>query len=483
MYKIYPFVTNDGSMGLYSPEDNDIYHSVLGAATEAYEKFILPSDVLSFLKSHDKIKVLDICFGIGYNSKSFLNFIFQNKKLSEKIFSNKPGKILSPYNEKIDTNNTQSKTSNDTIYSDNIFDKEIAKNCSYTIGGYNNCNEKPITFHDLEKIFSKNLNIYIKAIDMDKNLAFLSPFIKPDIDINLPNQFENEKILKFSSKNKNFTKIPLKNLFDINKFIKYKKAAQSASISKVLTNYPEALNFYLLELITRDYPELIGDNDFIDLLFDKKYNGYFSKELSLLIKFKHFNRYKNNPLGFLCSFLHNIYYNHLTRRYKSDLKRLYSLGIDFCLKINDARLELQSDNNQYDFIFLDAFTPSKCPSLWTIDFFKQLFKHLSDDGVILTYSNSAPVRNAFITAGFFIGKIYNPIENRFTGTIATKNKSIIKYALSEYELGLLKTKSGIFYRDRNLSAPNEAIIAARKKEVEISNLPSASQYKKQFKEY
>ena len=74
--------TEDGSVGLYSKEVDDIYHSSFGALSEAYEKFIFPSKLNEFIKSNNKIKVLDICFGIGYNSKAFLNFYFQ--KLHEK---------------------------------------------------------------------------------------------------------------------------------------------------------------------------------------------------------------------------------------------------------------------------------------------------------------------------------------------------------------------------------------------------------------
>ena len=59
--------TDDGSVGLYSDEVNDIYHSQFGALSEAYEKFILPAKIDEFIKNNNKIKVLDICFGIGYN--------------------------------------------------------------------------------------------------------------------------------------------------------------------------------------------------------------------------------------------------------------------------------------------------------------------------------------------------------------------------------------------------------------------------------
>ena len=50
----------------------------------------------------DKIKVLDICYGIGYNSKSFLNFIFEN--YCRKNFSKKYS-LSKYYIDKIHTNN------------------------------------------------------------------------------------------------------------------------------------------------------------------------------------------------------------------------------------------------------------------------------------------------------------------------------------------------------------------------------------------
>ena len=123
MYELYPYFTNDGSVGLYSPKDDDIYHSTYGALSEAYEKFILPANFDKYFKTNSDIKILDICFGIGYNSKSFLNYFFENfqKKLS-------------------DINTTI-----DAIDTDNKFCK-----------------------------------IYIKAVDSDKNLIYLSPFIRTD---------------------------------------------------------------------------------------------------------------------------------------------------------------------------------------------------------------------------------------------------------------------------------------------------------------
>ena len=58
---------------------------------------------------------------------------------------------------------------------------------------------------------------------------------------------------------------------------------------------------------------------------------------------------------------------------------------------------------------------------------------------------------------------------------------MIKHPLSEYEKGLLNTKAGIFYRDRNLTALNEAIIDEKNYEVKISDKISTTQYIKSFK--
>ena len=85
-----------------------------------------------------------------------------------------------------------------------------------------------------------------------------------------------------------------------------------------------------------------------------------------------------------------------------------------------------------------------------------------------------------IAAGFFIGQIYNERTGQYFGTVATKDETLIKHHLSEFDLGLVKTKAGIFYRDPCLSAQNEAILKEREDEVKNSNRESNSHYKKRF---
>ena len=237
---------------------------------------------------------------------------------------------------------------------------------------------------------------------------------------------------------------------------------------------------FLLKIL-ENHPEIYENKDLASILTSKEYHQFFEPFILHLFELYRLERGINTPKSRVTAFLHNIYYNYLSKRYKTALKSSIFNKFIFDLKINDARKEIITDANKYDLIFLDAFTPAKCPMLWSVDFFKLLYEHLDDNGRILTYSNSATIRNAFINAGFYIGKIYNNTSGKFMGTIATKNKSLIKNDLSEYDLGLLKTKAGVFYRDENLNGLNDEILATHKREVEISDLESSSHYIKRMK--
>lgn len=65
MNNITTFITQDGSIGLYDKDLDEIFHSRLGAKTEAFEKFIEPA----LIYKDKPIRILDICYGIGYNTK------------------------------------------------------------------------------------------------------------------------------------------------------------------------------------------------------------------------------------------------------------------------------------------------------------------------------------------------------------------------------------------------------------------------------
>lgn len=75
--------TEDGSITLFSEEFGESYHSTYdGALHETMQKHVIPA--FSFQKDRDEIKILDICFGLGYNVLATLYYI-RKKKLSTKI--------------------------------------------------------------------------------------------------------------------------------------------------------------------------------------------------------------------------------------------------------------------------------------------------------------------------------------------------------------------------------------------------------------
>jgi len=78
----------DGTNTLYSKEFDEPYHSTKdGALHESLEKHVKPA--LALTKNKTQLTILDICFGLGYNTFATLYYI-QKQKLSTKVH------ILSP---------------------------------------------------------------------------------------------------------------------------------------------------------------------------------------------------------------------------------------------------------------------------------------------------------------------------------------------------------------------------------------------------
>ena len=348
MGEVYFCDTEDGSVGLFNKKVDDIYHSTHGAYSESYEKFLLSSGFLDFIKKNEKVSILDVCYGIGYNTKVALD--------------------------------------------------EIIK---------------------LDKI----LEVNIDALEYDKNLILISPLLKKQLIDNSINYF------LIDNSNFNFGK----NIFDVFKI-------------------------------------------FFDL------NGFKYLNWQNLWYFCKKNKKREDKLPSRTNkvaFLHNIYYNYISRRNKKGLKNNKFSKMNLSFHCEDARVTIQALKGQYNFIFHDGFTPKKLPTLWSLEFFKELYRLLDDNGVLVTYSSSAAVRGAMIEAGFYIGCSLDK-NNKRIGTIAVKNKSLIINELSEFDLELIKTKAGIFYRDKNLNASAGQISALRNEEVKNSTRITSSRLKKSY---
>lgn len=348
MEKIDFNFTDDGSVGMYDGITKDIFHSVTGARKESFDKFIYSTDFENFCKENNTVSVLDICFGIGYNTKSAIYFALKN-------------------NEKI--------------------------------------------------------SIKITALEISKEVAYLSPFIidgynNPSINLFLLSYFFNNH----------------------SDFAQY--------ISEYFINEPEIKKNYFDPNMCRVFETFI---------FDKGISEGTEVELSDL---------------------HNIYYQNMSDSMKIDLNTSEYAKIDFDIIFEDARVSAQKINRRYNFVFLDGFTPHKQPLLWTYDFLKLIKSKMDEKGFLATYSNSTPVRKTLSDLGFNLGKII--LDNSQFGTIASLAKSKILHPLTNYDTGLMQTKAGVPYRDKKLSLTSVEILKNREEELKNCDKMSATEFKRKF---
>lgn len=348
MEKIDFNFTDDGSVGMYDGITKDIFHSVTGARKESFDKFIYSTDFENFCKENNTVSVLDICFGIGYNTKSAIYFALKN-------------------NEKI--------------------------------------------------------SIKITALEISKEVAYLSPFIIDTYDNPLINLF----LLSYF----------LNNHSD---FVKY--------ISEYFIKEPE---------IKRNYFDPNMCRVFETFIFDKGISEGIEVELSDL---------------------HNIYYQNMSDSMKIDLNASKYAKIDFDVIFEDARVSAQKINKGYNFVFLDGFTPHKQPLLWTYDFLKLIKSKMDEKGFLATYSNSTPVRKTLSDLGFNLGKII--LDNSQFGTIASLANNKILHPLTNYDTGLMQTKAGVPYRDKKLSLTSAEILKNREEELKNCDKISATEFKRKF---
>jgi len=92
------------------------------------------------------------------------------------------------------------------------------------------------------------------------------------------------------------------------------------------------------------------------------------------------------------------------------------------LLIGDARVIIKNLSNEFDIVFLDPFSPKKCPELWTLEFFEEIHKIMKEDSILTTYSCAKQIRNNLKEVGFIV-KDGPSIGRRSPSTIAIKCNS------------------------------------------------------------
>ncbi|PZU94223.1 MAG: hypothetical protein DCE90_15290 [Pseudanabaena sp.] len=70
------FPTEDGSVTFWSQAYQESFHSSHGAKNEAEAKFVIPAKIAEKAKTQDQVNILDVCYGLGYNSAAAIAAVF-----------------------------------------------------------------------------------------------------------------------------------------------------------------------------------------------------------------------------------------------------------------------------------------------------------------------------------------------------------------------------------------------------------------------
>ncbi|MGF1495640.1 MAG: tRNA (5-methylaminomethyl-2-thiouridine)(34)-methyltransferase MnmD [Elainellaceae cyanobacterium] len=151
------------------------------------------------------------------------------------------------------------------------------------------------------------------------------------------------------------------------------------------------------------------------------------------------------------------------------------------LILGDARQTIQQvyhSGFRADAIFLDPFSPRRCPQLWTVEFLGWVARCLCPDGRLATYSCAAAVRTALLDIGLHIGSIPD-FSHKSPGTLASYSSADLP-PLSQWEEEHLQTRAAVPYRDPSLSDSAETIVARRHQEQAQSILESTTQWRRRW---
>jgi tRNA U34 5-methylaminomethyl-2-thiouridine-forming methyltransferase MnmC len=140
----------------------------------------------------------------------------------------------------------------------------------------------------------------------------------------------------------------------------------------------------------------------------------------------------------------------------------------------DARSQLPQlldrQRSHFDLILMDAFSPSRCPQLWTLEFLGGLAALLQPSGRLLTYCSAAAIRRSLREAGLEIASICAPSgllkqANDWSGGTAASPSSLAGAAqlrpLSAMEEEHLHTNAAEPYRDPSGSSDRATILRER----------------------
>jgi len=168
-------------------------------------------------------------------------------------------------------------------------------------------------------------------------------------------------------------------------------------------------------------------------------------------------------------------------RFGDERDRYYEIVKEACLNgeytsdsvsmrviFGDARNTVRQLGGCFDAVFHDPYSPSKNPELWTVDFFRELYRLTCRGSVVTTYSSAARVRRAFYEAGFMIGRGPS-VGKKKEGTLASNRGDIPVFSDAERER-ILALESSVPYRDPGLADTAECIIQRRELDMKSAGV-------------
>ena len=167
----------------------------------------------------------------------------------------------------------------------------------------------------------------------------------------------------------------------------------------------------------------------------------------------------------------------------------------------DARRMLSSipEAVRFDLILHDAFSPQRCPELWSEEFLGALAKRLAPGGRLLTYSRAAAIRGSLKRAGLELRSLRPTPGERMgwsSGTVAIKGWAIkeglngcepLEQAavnwrpLSTMEQEHLRTRAAVPFRDPDQRDLAPVILERRQQEQLHCGLEATNSWQRRWR--
>ena len=115
--------------------------------------------------------------------------------------------------------------------------------------------------------------------------------------------------------------------------------------------------------------------------------------------------------------------------------------------IIDARVAMRELEGQWDVCYQDAFSPSSNPALWTREYFADIARLMSRDGVVTTYSTALSTRLALHENGF---NVYLNAGDGFRNATVGSRESLQNFEKIDVEHKASCNPNIMSLRDENL---------------------------------